>query len=229
MIPKNTLKQKAIAWRKEGKTYGEILEVIPVAKSTLSLWLQGVGLAKKQFQTLTDKKRASQLRGGAARKNIRLAESGVIFSKSEAEIGKLSKRELFLIGVALYWAEGAKAKEYRPSVGIDFANSDPDMVRIFVAWLKRCFDLKPSDFMLTIHLHDNHRDKMPAVEKYWLVTTGLPASCLTKPIYKTHNPKTKRKNTGDAYMGLIAVSVRRSTNMNRRVQGWIYGIIKSQK
>lgn len=31
MIPKTTLQQKAVALRKEGKTYSEILEVVPVA------------------------------------------------------------------------------------------------------------------------------------------------------------------------------------------------------
>ncbi len=37
-------KEKAIALRKQGKTYSEILAKIPVAKSTLSLWLHDVGL-----------------------------------------------------------------------------------------------------------------------------------------------------------------------------------------
>mgnify|MGYP000140241659 CR=1 FL=1 len=40
---KSLEKEKAITMRKEGKTYSQILAVVPVAKSTLSLWLQDVG------------------------------------------------------------------------------------------------------------------------------------------------------------------------------------------
>jgi len=48
MIFKFKEKEKAIKLRKRGFSYSEILREIPVAKSTLSLWLRSVGLAKKQ-------------------------------------------------------------------------------------------------------------------------------------------------------------------------------------
>ena len=56
MIIKNELKSKAIELRKQGFSYSEILKQIPVAKSTLSVWLKNVGLSKKQKQKLTKKK-----------------------------------------------------------------------------------------------------------------------------------------------------------------------------
>ena len=52
MLAKIEEKQKAIALRKRGYSYSEILAEVPVAKSTLSLWLRSVGLAKKQKQLL---------------------------------------------------------------------------------------------------------------------------------------------------------------------------------
>ena len=42
------------------------------------------------------------------------------------KIGQLTKRELLLVGASLYWAEGNKKQ--RVAV---FANSDPDMIKIF--------------------------------------------------------------------------------------------------
>lgn len=53
------IKEKAINLRKRGFSYSEILEQIPVAKSTLSSWLHSIGLSKKQKQRLTEKKLAS--------------------------------------------------------------------------------------------------------------------------------------------------------------------------
>lgn len=55
MIQKIEEKKKAIELRKQGLSYREILEQIPVAKSSLSLWLRSVGLSKKQKQRLTEK------------------------------------------------------------------------------------------------------------------------------------------------------------------------------
>ena len=53
---KTLLKERAIKLRREGLSYSEILQKIPVAKSTLSLWLRSIGLSKKQVQRLTEKK-----------------------------------------------------------------------------------------------------------------------------------------------------------------------------
>ncbi len=46
-MAKIELRKKAIDLAK-GKTYSEILKDIPVAKSTLSLWLRWVGLSVRQ-------------------------------------------------------------------------------------------------------------------------------------------------------------------------------------
>ena len=47
-MSKFELKIKTQNLRREGMTYSEILKIIPVAKSTISLWLREVGLSKKE-------------------------------------------------------------------------------------------------------------------------------------------------------------------------------------
>jgi hypothetical protein len=42
---------------------------------------------------------------------------------------------LFLVGVALYWAEGSKDKPYDRREQLMFINSDPTVITIYVAWL----------------------------------------------------------------------------------------------
>src|SRR3989344_520494 len=97
-------KEKAISLRREGRSYSEILKVVPVAKSTLSLWLRDVGLSKRQKQQLTAKKIAAAKRGGAMRKKMRETETKKIHDIAEEEVGNITKRDLWLIGTALYWA-----------------------------------------------------------------------------------------------------------------------------
>ena len=66
MIEKTQEKQRAITLRKQGLSYNEILKKVPVSKSSLSLWLRSVGLAKEQKQRLTEKKLTSMKRGWEA-------------------------------------------------------------------------------------------------------------------------------------------------------------------
>jgi len=62
MISKIKEKRKSIELRKKGLSYNEILKVVPVAKSTLSVWLRGVGLAKKYEQKFTEKRQQAQIK-----------------------------------------------------------------------------------------------------------------------------------------------------------------------
>ena len=98
MIKKVQEKKKAIALRKNGKTYTDILKVIPVAKSTLGIWLKDVKLSMAEKQRFTEAKRLASLRGGQAKRKQRVEKQQSIILKSKAEIGSLSKRDLFLIG-----------------------------------------------------------------------------------------------------------------------------------
>lgn len=57
-------------------------------------------------------------------------------------------------------------------------------------------------------------------QAFWQELTGLPAEQFRRPVLKRHNPKTIRKNTGDAYHGCLKVDVRRSSGLYRQVEGW---------
>jgi hypothetical protein len=223
------LKQKAIALRRSGKTYSEVLREVNVAKSTLSLWFQTVQLSKKQTQRITEKRVEAQKRGAQARRLHRLESTDSIYKSAEKEVGQITRRDLFLVGIALYWAEGAKEKVGGTNAIIDFANSDPAMVRIFVHWLLCFGGVKKSEIVVRLHLHASHIYRENEILMFWVKNTGLSLKHFTRTNIKKHNPKTKRRNIGRTYYGLVSVRVRRSTNLNRRIQGLIYGIIAEHK
>ena len=89
---KENLKQKAIELRKKGKTYSEILKVVPVAKSTISLWLRDVGLTTTQKQNITEKRRQAQRRGTEAQRNKRLKKQTNLIESALKDIKSISKR-----------------------------------------------------------------------------------------------------------------------------------------
>ncbi len=228
MIPKTQQKTRAIRLRKEGKTYSEIRARVPVAKSTLSIWLRDVGLAKPQEQRITKKRIEAQQKGALARKADRIAREEKIFQDEQERVGKISQRELMLIGVALYWAEGAKSKAYSSCPGLDFCNSDARMIELYFSWLRDALGVADSRIKLSIYIHEQSRAHIESVQAYWLKVTGLPKKQLTYVYYKKHTVRTVRKNTAPStYFGLLRVRVAQSTDLNRVMQGWVLGIMKN--
>ncbi len=221
------LKERAINLRGGGLSYSEILKEIPVAKSTLSLWLRSVNLSKRQEQRLTEKKLASMRRGAIAKRTQRIEKTQLIKNKAISEIKTISNRELWLIGTALYWAEGSKAKDHNISQGLIFNNSDPLMIDLFLKWLKNVLKIKNNDVHFEIYIHENHKNNIENAKMFWAKITKRSVSELSRVYFKKNKINTKRKNIGQNYYGLLRIKVRKSSDLNRRVSGWIVGIIKN--
>jgi len=221
-MPKIKEKEKAIKLRKQGYSYSEILKKVLVSKSTLSLWLRSIGLAKRQEQRLTEKKLAAMKRGWEACRQKRLRTTEEIKTKARNEIERLSSRELWLIGIALYWAEGHKEKIR--SGNVRFTNSDPQMIKLFLRWLRKICKISKKDIFCEIYLHETAAHREREIRKYWSKITNFPPIQFQKIRWKKHKINTKRKNIGKNYRGLLRITVRKSTNLNRKITGWIEGI-----
>lgn len=222
-IEKKGLKIKAIKMRRNGKTYSEILSVVPVAKSTLSLWFHGVQLAKHQKQKITQKRIENQKKGARAKKAQRIVLSEKIINDSKKEIGVLSDREKWLIGTALYWAEGAKEKEYRPGSRASFSNMDEEMIRTFIKWLKIC-GIRSEEIIFDIYIHESKKSEIRKVINHWAYVTGFPQSRFKNIYYKKNNTNTLRRNIGKDYFGVLRICLKQSSHFLRKIKGWTEGI-----
>mgnify|MGYP001596054251 CR=1 FL=1 len=221
MIKKIREKQSAILLRKEGKTYSEILNAIPVAKSTLGLWLKEAKLSKSENQRFTMAKKLASLRGGQAKKKQRIEKQNKIFSEAKSNIKTLSKYEFFLIGVCLYWAEGTKEKEYRPGSGVAFSNMDPKMIILFLKWLNKICKISRDMIGFEIMIHESHREKVAEIRQYWSNVTGFPFDSFTKVYFKRSKiKKTNRKNVGEKYHGVLKIHVKKSSDLVRKIASW---------
>jgi len=224
MIAKLREKEKAIKLRKGGLSYGEILKQIPVTKASLSLWLRNVKLSKKQQNRLREKSLAGLSLGAKVKKENRILKTKQIKKEAIREIGKIDKKQLWLIGVALYWAEGSKQKEHNPSVRVEFGNSDDQMIQFYLKWLKEICNLNNEDLDFRIDIHETADSEK--AKRHWSKITNFPLNKFQKIFYKKHKINTKRKNIGKDYHGLLRINVKKSTDLNRKIAGWIEGICK---
>ncbi len=226
MIAKGVEMKEAIRLRKAGKTYSEILDVVHVSKSTLSLWLRKVELSKSQKQIYSAKKRAAGKRGGAARRLARERDELLIQTISQKEIGTLTKREKWLIGIALYWGEGSKQKPHNVSQGVDFINDDYRVIKFYLEWLD-LIGIAQRDLIFHVYIHEASRGRNKEVLEHWSRKLSLNNETAVNVYYKRHATRGFRRKLLSDYFGSMRVRVRSSTQLNRRIMGWTMGIVKN--
>lgn len=138
----------------------------------------------------------------------------------------MSDRELFLLGVGLYWAEGTKDKPYDRRENVTFVNSDPGMIEVFLAWLD-LLEVERERLRYAVMIHENA--DVTGAEQYWADLVGADRSRFHKTTLKKHNPKTARKNTGDSYRGCLVIKVLKGSDLYRRIEGSWCGIVESAR
>src|SRR5438132_884804 len=129
MNGKTHLRMKAVALRKTGLSYNEIRKYIPVAKSSLSLWLKNVPLSAEHRKRLYTKQIQILSRGAPSQRERRRKEVAAIIAEAKKEIAvPLSFETCRFLGAALYWAEGSKTKN------LEITNSDPILIAFMTQW-----------------------------------------------------------------------------------------------
>ena len=219
---KDDLREKAIELRRKGWSYREIREVVPVSKSSLSLWLKDVVLTEEHRERLAAMRHQSRTSAGRTIQARRLARRQATIEVARSQVTQLAESELFVSGLAAYWSEGTKAKPWRASDRVTFMNSDPDLIRLFLAWMNL---IGVSFDRLTFRVAIHETADIEAANRFWAGIVGAPPEQFRSTVIKRHNPKTVRKNVGDGYHGCLTVDVLRSTELYRQIEGWWYGLV----
>lgn len=217
---KDELRDRARELRLKGLTYDQIQVELGCSKSSISLWVRD--LPKPDRRRTTEEASAIARRGWARTLEIREEERRQVKQVALAEIGHLSERELFLVGISLYWSEGSKDKAYDRRERAIFVNSDPGMVSVYLSWL-RLLGVKEDQLRFAVTIHETA--DVAGAERYWAELAGVPLEQFLKTTLKRHKPKTIRKNTGEGYRGCLAVRVLQSAGLYRRIEGWWCGIV----
>ncbi|MFE1427081.1 hypothetical protein ACFW6C_16110 [Streptomyces fungicidicus] len=217
---RDDLREKARELRLRGWTYDRIQVELGCSKSSISLWVRD--LPKPERKRSPEEASVIARRGWEATLRRREEERQRTKAVAAAEIGALTDRELFIAGVALYWAEGAKDKPYARRENVQFVNSDPGVIQLYLAWLD-LLGVERDRLRYRVMIHESA--DVEGARSYWADLLGVDASLFQRTTLKKHNPKTVRKNVGDGYRGCLVISVLRGAELYRRIEGWWYGIV----
>jgi hypothetical protein len=226
MLHSIQLRNKTINLRKSGLSYTEIHKLTRVPKSTLSDWLKSYKLTQQQNLRFRKLNLKNLKLASLSHQKHRLKKTDKIISQAQKQIGNLSNTDLWNIGIILYWAEGSKQKEHAPSKGVIFSNSDPLMIKLFLRWLKESVKIKKEQIVFEIYIHTTYQKTLPELSSYWSKITGFPIEKFQKVYFKKNKVHSYRKNKGPNYNGVLRISVKKSTDLNRQITGWIQGICK---
>ncbi|OGM89041.1 hypothetical protein A3J77_02065 [Candidatus Wolfebacteria bacterium RBG_13_41_7] len=205
-------KQKAVELRLRGYSYSQIKSELKISKSTLSGWLKNYPLSEERIKELTSRneKRIENYRKTRQRQKEEILKK--IYQKEKAEIFPLSKRDLFIAGLFLYWGEGAKTKDAEVSL----SNTNPAMAKFFVYWLENSLKIDRNKIKIKLHLYKD-MDIRKEID-FWTKELKFSESQFTKPYIKDSNKSSITYKNGFGH-GTCNITIGNAILMKRVLMG----------
>jgi transcriptional regulator with XRE-family HTH domain len=221
-MAKFDLKIKARKLRKKGVSVNKIAKKLDISKSTASLWVRDIVLSVNQLEKL----RKSSIKGGELgrlkgalvqkERRLKLIEENRRFGLQE--LSNLTEREFFAAGIALYWAEGTKKGQE-----ISFCNSDPEMMKFFIAWITMLFPVKKEEIYFRVAVNELHEKREQAIREYWSKELKIPLDQFRKTTFKKVKNKKVYENFNDHY-GTLLAKIRQPSRFYYKILGLIEGL-----
>jgi len=76
------------------------------------------------------------------------------------EIEKISKRDLLIAGVALYWAEGTRSSNKEQTA---FSNSSLEMILFIIRWFREVFNVLKNRFTVQVRINKIHKNRVKEI------------------------------------------------------------------
>lgn len=217
-LEKKNLIQKL---RREGHSYREINKLTKVSKSTIGNYCKDVELSDIQIQKLINNKKnglsKATVLGSQSNRNKRIFQESQLLKKGVEDIGKMSQRDKFITGIALYQGEGSKTNN-----AIEFTNSDPETINFMVNWICQFCDIQRQKLKFNLWLHDN-LDESKAIS-FWCDFLNINQTQFGKTYFAKNKPDSPKIRKNIHQFGIIKIRFYSSSKL-RLILGWIKGVL----
>ena len=230
VCPMRTDKHIALKLRLRGRSYSEISTILKVPKSTLSNWFSNIQLSDTATERIKRKSHESSWKGLLKRnKNqtkLAIERMHTAHADGKNKIGNISLRELQLIGLALYWAEGYKRPKKRDGKDItnhpiSLTNSDPKLITVFLRFLREVYGISDEKIHVDIRIYEHMNED--ELLQFWKKITNLPEKNFGKFYYGISKSSQGKKPFNRLPYGTLQVRVN-NTNLFHQIMGGIEGL-----
>ena len=213
----------ALKLRKQGKSYNEINSLLKIPKSTLSDWLKNYPLSEHIKQKNIQKAKLvwanNIIEFNKRRSEEYKKKTKLLIEKYSKKTPKISNRDLFFIGLALFWAEGAKREKFT----VRFANSDPLIIKIIMKFFRKICMVCDDKFKLQVHLHPNVKETDAKI--FWTKVTELSKNHFRKSQTQISKASKGKRPSNQLPYGTLHIIIGDAL-LNKKIKGWIFGISK---
>jgi transcriptional regulator with XRE-family HTH domain len=188
--------------RDDGLPLSAIAVRLGVSKSSVSRWVRDVELRPEQHAAL---RLLNPLYNAQVRGQERRRETARAARLAAQEHGReLARRgdPLHIQGCMLHWAEGAKTRN-----SVIFVNSDPDMIALFLRFLRQCYGVADEDVALSVNVHVAAGRDSADVTRWWVDRLGLPPTCARAPTVNAVSSASRRRRGNMLPWGTARVAV----------------------
>lgn len=202
-----------------------IVDKLQVSKSSLSIWLRDIPY--RPNKEVLKRVNKNLMRTVMMRHNIKLDSLKRAKSFAKREIGVMSDRDLMMVGLGVYIGEGSKREETA-----HIMNSDPNVLRLAVKWLKRSFGISRKHFRVIMHIYPDNSEG--EARKYWSKITGIPFGQFEKTQVDRRTNKSIL-NKGKLPHGTAHIKIRACGNpehgvlLHRRIMALINEVYKQTR
>jgi transcriptional regulator with XRE-family HTH domain len=190
--------------RAAGCSVKEIERRLGVARSSVGRWVKDVELRDDQRRAL-----AARVTEGRLQAAERKAKAARAVRADYQEQGRRFARQRdgsYAAGCMLYWAEGEKNR-----CRLSVSNSDVELLRFFVSFLRTHFDVPFEAMRIHCHLFADHGERQREIEEFWLTALGLPSSCPGKSVVNVYSKYSEKKRKNKLPHGTCKLTVNRTS------------------
>jgi transposase len=216
---KDDVRARAMALRSQGWSVPDIAAELAVSRSTAWLWVRDSPLDRdgERAKAGAERRKAAHAAWAQRRKAYTVRQRRSLMNEAAACVQGITQEELIRIAL-VYWCEGAKHKPWRSVAAVQFSNTDPRLIRVFLCFLAALgVSLDRCTFRLTIH----ETADVQAASRWWSEQIGIAVERFRRPTIKRHNPRTNRLNRGEHYHGCLSVYVQRGAELYWRIEGLV--------
>lgn len=201
--------ERAHVMRARNMTLQDIATELGIAKSSVSLSVRDV-------EFTPSKRRTGPQRRPHPAHEAKLAQIAALNAEGIERIGTLTDAAFLAAGIALYAGEGSKRDG-----SVNFANTDPRMIRFFCSWLRRFFDVDESRLRMRVYLHQGL--DLEGAEAHWSNVAQIPREQFQQP-YRAVADSTRRRTKHEFGCAYVLYSC---STTHRRIMGLMRALLAS--
>ncbi|MBI5873730.1 MAG: hypothetical protein HZB36_06275 [Candidatus Omnitrophica bacterium] len=218
-------KNRSRTLRCQGYSIKQIAETLKVAKGSVSSWVRDIKIPETLIANIENRKRLGREHSRVARLSNIARRNCEVDAKCREEILPLSERDLWIAGIMLYAGEGYKSARVSGQ-RIELANSDPDILRVFVNFLEKvCLACKQKIKIRLMLYEDINTEE---AKRYWSEQLDIPQDQFCRPFIKQSYKNIpfrhlRRSKYGTVHIILCDVVV------YRKIIGWMKAVYEFNK